>query len=84
MSTTKAPRFSYVKFDEEHVYVMSIFRREFEDIEARIEQFFADSRPKALALTALEEAYMWVGKAMRDKQVARNGEVAELPERSDV
>jgi len=36
-------------------------------------------RAKALALTKLEEVYMWIGKALRDDQIARNGS-AELKE----
>lgn len=36
-------------------------------------------RAKALALTKLEEVYMWIGKAIRDDQIERNGS-AELQE----
>lgn len=31
------------------------------------------ARAKALALTKLEECYMWIGKALRDDQIARIG-----------
>lgn len=31
------------------------------------------ARAKALAVTKLEECYMWIGKALRDDQIARNG-----------
>ncbi len=30
-------------------------------------------RAASLVRTKLEEAYMWVGKAIRDEQIARNG-----------
>ena len=36
-------------------------------------------RTVALALTKLEECYMWIGKAIRDDQIERNGS-AELQE----
>jgi len=36
-------------------------------------------RAKALAITKLEEVYMWIGKAIRDDQIKRNGS-AELQE----
>ena len=31
-------------------------------------------REKALALTKLEEAYMWIGKALKEDQIARSGQ----------
>lgn len=30
-------------------------------------------RSKALAITKLEEVYMWIGKAIKEDQIARNG-----------
>ena len=38
-----------------------------------------EGRAKSLALTKLEECYMWIGKAIRDAQMKRNGG-AELQE----
>lgn len=38
-------------------------------------------RAQSLAITKLEECYMWIGKGLRDKQVARGGSSEELKER---
>ena len=47
----------------------------FEAIEDYANLTLKDSRPKSLLLTALEEAYMWSGKAIRDEQIERDGEL---------
>ena len=39
-------------------------RQDFADLSVRINEGVADSREKSLALTALEEALMWAGKAI--------------------
>lgn len=41
------------------------------------------ARAKALALTKLEEVYMWIGKAIRDDQIARNGSAPPQEERTN-
>lgn len=41
------------------------------------------ARAKALAITKLEEFYMWVGKAIRDDQIARNGSAPLQEERTN-
>jgi len=40
-------------------------------------------RAKALAITKLEEVYMWIGKAIRDDQIKRNGSAELQEERKD-
>lgn len=72
-------RFSYVKYDDEAVELQNEFRAGFENIES-LTSGLPDGRAKALVFTKLEEAYMWVGKAIRDDQVANRG-AAEQPER---
>ena len=57
-------RFDYVRYDESSKNLQAQFKASFEVVE-RDFQFLNDSRAKALALTKLEEAYMWVGKAIR-------------------
>lgn len=79
----KAPRFSYVKYDDDIAIDQQGFRAAFELVEKQIEHSLPEGRAKSLALTKLEEAYMWIGKGLRDKQVARNGEVAEQPNRGN-
>lgn len=41
------------------------------------------ARAKALAITSLEEAYMWIGKALKEDQLARNGFAPLQEERKD-
>lgn len=75
-------RFDYVKYDE--------FAQRGQDkakilctaLEESIENL-PNGRAKALALTKLEEVYMWLGKAIRDDQIARNGSASLQEERKD-
>lgn len=73
-------RFSYVKYDEESQTKQELLKKQFEVLEAMVDTL-TESRPKALCLTALEEAYMWTGKAIRDEQISRNSQTAHVPER---
>lgn len=72
--------FSYVKYDEEHAATQQQFKAAFESIEKMV-MTLAPSRPRSLVLTKLEEAYMWVGKSIRDDQIAKGGSAAEEPAR---
>lgn len=72
-------RFDYVKYDEIAATQQLGAKNLFSDIEEYMEQQLKPGRAKALVLTKLEEAYMWIGKAIRDDQIARNGS-AELQE----
>lgn len=78
-------RFSYVKYDYAAIATQNEFKAEFEKLEDMLNHLssFTPSRPISLALTKLEEAYMWVGKAIRDDQIARNGKAEEQPERTN-
>jgi hypothetical protein len=51
------------------------------DLEDAINCLLVSPRAKALALTKLEEVYMWIGKAIRDDQLDRNGKVELQEER---
>lgn len=75
-------RFDYVKFDESTAKKLTNFKEFFTMLESEVEGNLKDGRAKALVMTKLEEAYMWVGKALRDEQIARGGSAADLPERS--
>lgn len=68
--------FSYVKYDEEHQAMQAQFKAAFESLE-RMVMTLAAGRPRSLVLTKLEEAYMWIGKAIRDDQIAKGGSAAE-------
>jgi len=75
-------RFSYVKYDIEATNLQAMFKEKFEDVEGLADQL-EDGRAKALVMTKLEEAYMWIGKSIRDSQIKRNGGAEEQPERCD-
>ena len=67
-------RFSHIKYDREASDLSKSYRLMFDEVEAQIENL-PSGRAKALAMTKLEECYMWVGKAIRDDQLAREAEV---------
>lgn len=75
--------FSYVKYDQAATEQQALFKTAFEQLE-KLASTLEPGRPAALVLTKLEEAYMWVGKSIRDRQIKRNGGfVDEQPERSN-
>lgn len=78
-----AGRFDYVKYDKQAIVAQEGLKTCFEQLESHINTLLVDGRPKALALTSLEEAYMWIGKAIRDDQILRNSQTAHVPERSN-
>lgn len=71
-------RFDYVKYDETAILKQAMFKEMFETVDKTIEMEMTNSRAKSLILTKLEEAYMWIGKAIRDEQVEKRK--AELQE----
>ncbi len=72
-------RFDYVKFDARAQEDQEVFKAHMQGLEIHIESFPA-GRYKSLALTALEEAYAWIGKMVRDEQISRNQGAFELQE----
>lgn len=78
----KPGRFDYVKYDEQAQTTQEAFKLQFTDVENHINQMLVNPRYKALALTKLEECYMFIGKAIRDDQIERTGKV-ELQEDRD-
>ena len=74
-------RFSYVKYDQPSVDLQEHFKQLFMEIEG-IMSLLPDGRAKSLVFTKLEEAYMWIGKAIRDKQLQARGGI-EQPERKN-
>ena len=59
-------RFDYVQFDSETQKRQLDLRGLCEELEDRIEEL-GPSRTASLAMTKLEECYMWAGKALRDR-----------------
>lgn len=76
-------RFDYVKYDSKAISDQNGFKETFEKLEGRVHDSLTSPRAKALVLTKLEEAYMWIGKAIRDDQIERNGSAELQEERKD-
>lgn len=79
-------RFSYVKYDEKAVADQVNAKMLCESLEAFISGLGTNhglNRPTSLALTKLEEVYMWIGKAIRDEQIQRTGKCEEQKERGN-
>lgn len=66
-------RFDYVQYDGKAIGDQDLFKDGFLKLETIVNKTLINPRAKALVLTKLEEAYMWVGKAIRDDQIVRNG-----------
>ena len=72
--------FAYVRYNEANVKVQGQFKALFQVVEKSVLELPA-GRARSLVMTKLEEAYMWVGKAIRDQQVASDLMSLEQPER---
>lgn len=65
-------RFGYVKYDEKSLADCLAAKAEFVRVTEFVESILPPGRPLSLALTHLEDAFMWVGKGIRDAQVIRD------------
>lgn len=79
----KAGRFDYVRYDDVSAANQQRAKELMQQVEAFINGDLGSGRPQSLALTHLEEVYMWVGKAIRDSQVARGVQVEDEPKRNN-
>jgi len=70
-NTTKPGRFDYVKYDTLASCAQDGFKAMVSELETHIEASINCPRSKALALTKLEETYMWIGKGIRNDQINR-------------
>lgn len=61
-------RFDWVIFDEPRQQLQGIIKDRYKRVEIALDALAA-GRAKSLALTKLEESFMWVGKALRDEQL---------------
>ena len=75
-------RFDYVAYDDMAKLQQAIFKGQFVKLTDDIEKLYK-GRAASLALTSLEEAYMWIGKQIRDDQLTRNGNINLEEERSN-
>lgn len=79
-------RFDYVKYDENATKVSEVFKVMYSSVDDLINELEVTpsaGREKALAITKLEESFMWVGKMLRNNQIAVNGNAEHLPERNN-
>lgn len=76
-------RFDYVKYDDAKLNTSTWFKDICINLEKEIEALIECSRSKALALTKLEEVYMWIGKGIRNDQINKNGSAPLQEERCD-
>lgn len=65
-------RFDYVQYDNTALDKQEVCRLNCRDLEHLIEVLLPKGHAQFLALTKLEEVYMWIGKALRDEQIERN------------
>ncbi len=69
-----ASRFDFVKYDEKAAELSNKYKAKFQELEDSIARDLGPGkRSYATAMTKIEEAFMWVGKAIRDQQIDRNG-----------
>lgn len=78
-----AGRFDYVQYDAVAKDTQEKFKQMFTELEDFANIALPDSRPKSLFMTALEEAYMWTGKAIRDEQISRGVQPEHVPARTN-
>lgn len=76
-------RFDYVKYDEQAQRQQEIFKDLVMVLERKIWSLLQPGRARNFAITKLEETYMWIGKAIRDEQVTRNGPAPLQEERTN-
>ncbi len=68
-------RFDYVKYDDKATTAQAEFKSAMQALE-KLTDKLSKGRAQSLVLTKLEEAFMWVGKAIRDDQIVRTGAVS--------
>lgn len=63
-------RFNYVEWDEKAQNLSDSLKSQCLCVEAMINPL-TDSREKSMAITKLEETFMWIGKAIRTDMLSR-------------
>lgn len=62
---------SYVKYDDDSAQKSVSLKNKVEILSTEICANLTPSRERSLAVTKLEEAFMWIGKAIRNDQIYR-------------
>lgn len=76
-------RFDYVKYNDAAIELQNKAKQlcvQLEGLITSIPKTSEPTRPTEIALRKLEEVYMWIGKAIRDDQIACSGPAVELQE----
>lgn len=60
--------FENIKYSETTKVKFETLKEKFEECESLINQYISDCREKSLAITNLEQSFMWVSKALRNSQ----------------
>ena len=76
---SKTSKFDYIAYDEEAKSHQAQLKLLVTAVEDKLHTL-ANTRYISLALTSLEECYMWAGKATRDDQLVRNNYEFSLEE----
>lgn len=79
----KSRRFDYVVYGDEQKEAQEQFKNLFEAIEGYASFRLAEGRYKSLLMTALEEAYAWTGKALRDEVIFLNKNIPHCEKRTN-
>ena len=76
-------RFDYIAYDHTSTMNQAKLKEKTRELEELCEILLPNGRAKSLVMTKLEEAYMWMGKGLRDAQLERMPLAPEQPERSN-
>lgn len=69
-------RFDNATYDNDTIMSQNAFKNLCQQLEVFMDTI-PDGRSKSMALTKLEECYMWIGKGLRDKQWAKDAKFKE-------
>jgi len=67
----------YIKYDEMSVMQQGIYKDKCKDLLENIDVLYGTTVEGQTAIRKLEECYMWIGKAVRNAQIARGGSVLQ-------
>lgn len=77
-------RFDYVKYDDTHTAKQVEAKKVCIELEKEINKL-PGGRYQSLAMTKLEECYMYIGKSIRDMQIEAGGDsTCETDSRSNI
>jgi hypothetical protein len=72
MADKSVNEYDFIQFDDESLKKQAMFKEQVVKLTADIDALISPSA-RVEALKKLSECYMWIGKAIRDDQIARTG-----------